>query len=433
MSTLISDWRLITRKCRPSVVWGATWGRLDVTRCKKYQFSVKETWLENRRDLRDKEKEQWVENESTIRRSNRARNCAAPEGDIIPFLMPTKCDSSESLSFVCIHQTFLLLNSFIFSKPWYKFSHKRASYYFEYSGKNWHEANKSCHAFPVKSTLLQGIRSSEEYSVFKFLLRWLHIRSNEVSSWWMNLFQDGDSLKWLTSPEESPTFVDWDKDTNFYMNRSAGIVMDTYLRSWSLRDLSTKQGFICEIEDFKESHDTAVYVEDRTRGQEVGSGGAYEVDLQCVPSGWFVWESITWFKDGAAIYDETFSQRLHLVLITPFTMEYVSEFQGYYYCSVDVERPSKLIFSPKLLVKFPGCASFYLFDSINMVLFLRCTVELCSWGLGAFGPQCTGVGLFSAGPLYLTTCLGRLDQCEYSDLNCRQDDRSEERSSSISR
>ncbi|GBN47602.1 hypothetical protein AVEN_50684-1, partial [Araneus ventricosus] len=36
----LNDWRLITRKCQPSVTWGATWGRVDISQCTKYQSPV---------------------------------------------------------------------------------------------------------------------------------------------------------------------------------------------------------------------------------------------------------------------------------------------------------------------------------------------------------------------------------------------------------
>ncbi|GBO17496.1 hypothetical protein AVEN_85003-1 [Araneus ventricosus] len=96
---------------------------------------------------------------------------------------------------------------------------------------------------------------------------------------------------------------------------------------------------------------TAVYIEDRANVQE--EDGTYKVDLRCVPSGWFAYDSIIWFKDGAPINTETSKQSLHLDLKSPFGMGKVSEFQGYYYCSVALDNPSKHIFSPKLLVKFP--------------------------------------------------------------------------------
>ncbi|GBN08142.1 hypothetical protein AVEN_233370-1, partial [Araneus ventricosus] len=112
---------------------------------------------------------------------------------------------------------------------------------------------------------------------------------------------------------------------------------------------------------------TVVYVEDRTSVQEDESGGAYKVDLQCVPSGWFVYDSMIWLKDGAVIYTETVirysaasEQRLQLNLTSPFRMENVSEFQGYYYCSVDLDNTYKPIYSPKLIVKFSGVHTFIL-------------------------------------------------------------------------
>ncbi|GBM61214.1 hypothetical protein AVEN_241593-1 [Araneus ventricosus] len=271
----LNDWRLITRKCRPSVIWGATWGRVDVSQCTKYQFPLKdlelfcpagfrnvdpnlcydihseqktfeeaeeacknrssvledfdpllrirrllnpdpfETWLPNKRDLRNKEREQWLENNSSINKRNRTLLCATSYRNRTSSTW--KCDSNERHPFVCVHHPFSLLKSFIFSKPWYRYSHKRASYYFEYSEKNWIEANRSCHAFPAQSTLLQSIRNLEEYSLFKVLLQQLRQDARETS-WWMNLFQDGDSLKWLSSPEESPTFVDWEREAHRFLH-----------------------------------------------------------------------------------------------------------------------------------------------------------------------------------------------------------------------
>ncbi|GBM85796.1 hypothetical protein AVEN_28092-1, partial [Araneus ventricosus] len=73
----------------------------------------------------------------------------------------------------------------------------------------------------------------------------------------MNLFQDGDSLKWLSSPEESPTFVDWEKNIDFYMDRSAGVInlrgSNGAPHKWSLMNLSSEHRSICEMQDVKES------------------------------------------------------------------------------------------------------------------------------------------------------------------------------------
>ncbi|GBM76697.1 hypothetical protein AVEN_196961-1, partial [Araneus ventricosus] len=38
----LNDWRLVNRKCRPSNIWGATWGRFNASQCTKYQFPVQE-------------------------------------------------------------------------------------------------------------------------------------------------------------------------------------------------------------------------------------------------------------------------------------------------------------------------------------------------------------------------------------------------------
>ncbi|CAL1268776.1 unnamed protein product, partial [Larinioides sclopetarius] len=36
----LNDWRLVTRTCRPSVIWGATWESFDALQCTKNQFPL---------------------------------------------------------------------------------------------------------------------------------------------------------------------------------------------------------------------------------------------------------------------------------------------------------------------------------------------------------------------------------------------------------
>ncbi|GBN63406.1 hypothetical protein AVEN_3489-1 [Araneus ventricosus] len=314
-------------------------------------------WLQTRRDLREQTKEQslqqWLENGSVIHRSNRAFCCEVGIGDCI--IDQTLCDSTESHPFACVNYPISHLITDILSKTWRKLSHKRESFYFGERGwkKNWYEANKTCYSLPVKSTLLQSIRDSEEYSAFKYF----YDSALEARSFWMNLFQDGDSLKWLSSPEEGPTFVDWRKDTDFYMKRSAGILTGIGSFSWSLEDPSSEHEIICETQDLKESHDTAVYV--RTSVQSTLYGDP-TIDLYCEQSGWYKASSFKWFIDGAEIYGVYISTHLILNSRQGPEPQIISQFQGYYYCSVDLDNTSKPIFSSKLLIRYPGVHTFIL-------------------------------------------------------------------------
>ncbi|GBN26586.1 Adhesion G-protein coupled receptor G4, partial [Araneus ventricosus] len=255
----------------------------------------------------------------------------------------------------------------IFSKSWNKFAHQNSCYYVEKSGRTWKEASKSCQAFPVKSSLLQSIQYLEDYSLFKVLLHML-TPFLQGSSWWINLYQDKDSLKWLNFPEETVTFIDWEAHTNFKMNQSGGVLMlgspgENSIR-WSLRDLSSEEGFICEMQDCSDTRPTFVYIEDRTTSPTAEETGIIsKLNLHCVPSGWFLSGSISWFKDGFLIEDPLYEismNRLSLSLKTTKNLMDILRFQGYYRCSIDREYPFKQVFSPKVLFKIPGLHTFVL-------------------------------------------------------------------------
>ncbi|CAL1292801.1 unnamed protein product [Larinioides sclopetarius] len=175
----------------------------------------------------------------------------------------------------------------------------------------------------------------------------------------MNMFQEGDSLKWLTSPKESATFVDWRKDTDFYMKQSAGVLIKDGSLSWSLEDPSSEHETICETQDLKESHDTAVYIEEKKSVQSSFSGSPI-ITLSCKQSGWYKALSFEWFKDGVAIYGVHLSLHLRFNLRMGPIPETMSEFQGYYYCSVDLDNSSKPIFSPQVLLRYPDIHTFTL-------------------------------------------------------------------------
>ncbi|KAF8764009.1 Adhesion G-protein coupled receptor G6 like protein [Argiope bruennichi] len=122
---------------------------------------------------------------------------------------------------------------------------------------------------------------------------------------------------------------------------------------WSLKDLSSKAASICEIQSLEYTHSTSVYIDIGPEGHNLDDTNYYNVDLYCVPSGWFVSESVAWFKDGDPVKHGIGKKQLSLILKAPFKLEKVSEFQGYYRCSVDDEIRYEQIFSSKVLVRIP--------------------------------------------------------------------------------
>lgn len=72
----------------------------------------------------------------------------------------------------------------------------------------------------------------------------------------MNLKQDNDSVKWLTSPSEELQFVDWNAHTDYSQQGSAGVLaFDTHTGSlrWNLKNSLDAAGFICEMEDYTDN------------------------------------------------------------------------------------------------------------------------------------------------------------------------------------
>ncbi|XP_055937332.1 uncharacterized protein LOC129966790 isoform X1 [Argiope bruennichi] len=421
----LNDWKLVTRECRPSVTDGARWISFNYARCTKYQPAVKDLEitcpngfkeldrnlcyrvfkenhtlkeakeicqnrssylmdlksLNNRRIISELEisSTYWFsEKTGSGRIEEKSYNLLDDKNSNFNCFMTKRiketptysfvdCNYNEKHSFVCIHQPLILLETQIFSKSWKKFAHQNSCYYIENSERTWEDASKSCQAFPVKSRLLKSIQYLEEYLFFKVLLQML-TPFLQGSSWWINLFQDKDSLKWLNSPEETVTFVDWEAHTDFMMSQSGGVLTfgspsENSIR-WSLRDLSTEEGFICEMQDCSDTRPTFVYIEDRTTkptGEDVGI--ISKLSLHCVPSGWFVSGSISWFKDGVLIEDPPYEinmNRLTLSLKPTRNLMDILRFQGYYWCSVDQVYSYKQIFSPKVLFSFPGLHTFVL-------------------------------------------------------------------------
>ncbi|GIY80897.1 adhesion G-protein coupled receptor G6 [Caerostris darwini] len=281
----------------------------------------------------------------------------------VPSYSSADFDDDEKLPFVCIHRPLQLLESIIFSRSWNKFPNQSSCYYVENALKTWEEATRSCQNLPVKSSLLQSIQDIEEYSLFKVLMYTLSPFLT-AQSWWMNLMQEMDTLKWLNSPKESISFLDWKTDTDFHMSKSAGILtLNTQNKiQWSLRDLSSWEGFICERKDCLDNRSTLAYIEDRTISSlstEDSTKVIANFNLHCIPSGWFIFNSISWFKDDEAILSESNSNKFSLTIEYPFEWEDIFV-QGYYWCSVTQEIPIKEVISPKVLFKIPGLHTFVL-------------------------------------------------------------------------
>ncbi|GBM04005.1 hypothetical protein AVEN_99199-1 [Araneus ventricosus] len=265
----------------------------------------------------------------------------------------------------------------MFSKTWNKFESEQTCYYIDDKEKTWEEANESCHAIPTKSMLLQSIQDLREYSLFKFFLRKM-TPILEGFSWWMSLFQEEDTLKWSSSPEEQITFVDWERHTNFHMRRSGGILTRTESNIlWSLKETSSKESFICEMQNCSETRTVYVYIEDKTElPAEEDSDDIHHANLKCIPFGWFVSDSVTWFKDGVALSSGSLEHFLNVTMKVPFEPNDILQFQGYYWCSVDIKIPYQQIYSPKILIRSPRLHTFVLYMKSEVEEITNCSHSL---------------------------------------------------------
>ncbi|GIY39731.1 adhesion G-protein coupled receptor G6, partial [Caerostris extrusa] len=362
---VVNGWRLITRECKPDISEGAKWLPFNYSICTKYQPAVKDLNVKCPEGFKELEpnlcyaiyNERYTSEEAlsiclsqsssvmdlnivnstklineleqtSYWISNTVGYKRFKASDEEPMLLRLKSfmiadfDDDEKLPFVCIHRPLQLLESIIFSRSWNKFPNQSSCYYVENALKTWEEATRSCQNLPVKSSLLQSIQDIEEYSLFKVLMYTLSPFLT-AQSWWMNLMQEMDTLKWLNSPKESISFLDWKTDTDFHMSKSAGILtLNTQNKiQWSLRDLSSWEGFICEMKDCLDNHSTLAYIEDRTINDE-------------------------------AILSESNSNKFSLTIEYPFEWEDIFV-QGYYWCSVMQEIPIKEVISPKVLFKIP--------------------------------------------------------------------------------
>ncbi|KAF8763738.1 Adhesion G-protein coupled receptor G6 like protein [Argiope bruennichi] len=432
----LNDWRLVTRECKPNFIDGAKWLPFDYSMCTKYQqavqdkkyfcppglkvlesnicynvFTEKHTFedaegicrnrlsflmnlklLNSTRLLSELEissKYWYSERTSTVKSKNEiysyhkmlnpSFHCIIVN-QINGTLVYKKsiCKVDEKHAFVCIHQPLIMLESRLFSKPWNKFPLQSGCFYIESSKKTWEEAKESCQVSLGKSNLLQSIQNMDDYSTFKALLYNLpHLTKG--MSWWISLFQDKDSLKWLNSPEETVTFVDWEAHTNFKMNQSGGILTVGSSREtsihWSLRDLSSKESFICEMRDCTDPSPVSVDIDDKTvfpNGND--SDLIPKLNYQCITNGWFVANSISWFKDDDILRNsERIAVDLSLHIETGPTVDDSLKFQGYYWCSVDQELYITQIFSPKVLFKHPGWHTFVLYVMKEVPEFSNCS------------------------------------------------------------
>ncbi|GFR08937.1 adhesion G-protein coupled receptor G6 [Trichonephila clavata] len=449
----LNGWRLVTRKCKPCISFGARWLPFNYSMCTSYQLSIKDLEpkcpegfkpleqnfcyaihrtkhtleeaegiclnkssffmdlkiLKNTRIFSELEFSKYWFSEKlgfmnfqtsvkkhifgkfqlksylNLNNKNSSANCVSVNVlNGIPVYDFADCKDSDKLAFVCIHQPLELLESIIFSRSWYKFSHQNACYYIDYKKKTWTEANESCQNIPVKSNLLKSIRNVEDYTLFKVLLHTLTPVDKEYS-WWINMLQDMDSLKWLSTPEQSMTYVDWAPHTNFYREKAGGVlttnsVFKNRKIQWSLKDLSTKEKSICEMQNCIDNRPTLVYIEDRTL-IDLSSTKDYldaivNFRLHCVPSGWFVADSMVWLKDGIPVLSEPNSNQLVLTVKPYADLENIFDFQGYYWCSVAQEKSVKRVFSPKILFRLPGLHTFVLYMKLKVPDNSTCSNEL---------------------------------------------------------
>ena len=102
---------------------------------------------------------------------------------------------------------------------------------------------------------------------------------------------------------------------------------------------------------------TQAYIEDRTKATDALSLRDYHTYLKnfkllCIPSGWFIKNSLHWLKDGDIV--NVSSYELSFNVSSTIQIEQMLEYQGYYSCSVDQFYPIKRVYSANYLFKIPG-------------------------------------------------------------------------------
>ncbi|GFU45468.1 adhesion G-protein coupled receptor G6 [Nephila pilipes] len=368
----LNDWRLVTRECKPCISNGAKWVPFNYSICTSYQPSIK--------DLEPSCPEGFRALEQNLCYAIHRNKHSLEEAEEIcwnksSFLMDFKILKNTRISSEL---------AIIFSRPWNKFSHQNTCYYIDHAKKTWAEANDFCQSVPVKSSLLQSIRNVEDYSLFKVILHTLTPPDKEYL-WWMNMLQDMNSLKWLSSPEESVSYVDWEPQTNFYIKKAGGVLtINSSSKNrkiqWSLKNLSSKERSICEMQNCVDNRPTLVYIEDRTV-RDLSSANDYldsilNFRLYCVPSGWFVADSMSWIKDDIPLLSAPNSNHLVLTVNQSADLENIFDFQGYYWCSVALEKSIKRVFSPKVLFRLPELHTFALYMKLKVSDNSSCSNEL---------------------------------------------------------
>ncbi|KAG8200819.1 hypothetical protein JTE90_006399 [Oedothorax gibbosus] len=416
----IDDWRLVTRECKPSTVLAASWKPFNYSSCSKYQHSLKEFEVKcpdgykklgvnlcysvNTEQTYDKANEICQSNSSYMmdlkifmssfysdldvsKRFWISERFASPMVTSSIFHLPIfvanetlakvgfHCASvSSSLesdlvlmqscqqlnSFICIYQPLKVLTVRKLNS-WSGLSTQKSCYNFETDKKaTWEEAGSMCRS--SGANLLQTIRHPDAYALFKVLF--YSYQENREASWWMNLMHNNGSLQWMTSPSEKAVLVDWNPDTDYSLQTSAGTIgYDARSHSirWNLIDPLDQAGFICEMEDCTKSYSTKVYIEDRTNKkiQTNYSTSLQNLKFNCVPSGWFIANSVSWYKDGNLILSN--SDELRIYTEPTATLEDILPYQGYYWCSVDQYEPFERKQSLKLLFRLPGLHTFVLY------------------------------------------------------------------------
>nr|XP_042901015.1 uncharacterized protein LOC107452101 isoform X1 [Parasteatoda tepidariorum] len=426
----LNGWKLQTRVCRPSLTIGADWLPFNYSTCTKFQHSIKDLEISCSGDFKTSNQglcyklhhslqswdealetcsnvssylidfntfreiasasslesssywlpvkiypsetlfvgmnseNKWIyENNQTSSLRNDEIVCAVAKvvNEVIQYDLAS-CDAK--MPFICIHHPLKVLEAFMFTKQWHKIAGEESCYHIESTKKTWAEANESCSSLPFNTSLLQSMYSWHKYSFFKILLQATPV--NKVSSWWMDLIQEGNELQSSHDME----FVDWKAGTNFNLSKSAGLITQDSKHEnkmkWTLKEPSSKESSICELrtaELMEDNGPTHAYIEDRTLPLHSSTNFEESIskfDFRCVPSGWFLLNSISWYKDGDYLSPGFNTSRLTLFVESHSNLEHILSYQGYYWCSVDQLFPLKRIYSPKVLYRMPGVHTFIL-------------------------------------------------------------------------
>ncbi|XP_023223042.1 uncharacterized protein LOC111624436 [Centruroides sculpturatus] len=177
-----------------------------------------------------------------------------------------------------------------------------------------------------------------------------YISQHGCNDWWIGLRRTKHGFIWENN--EIVRYVDWDRNTKFDFNNTAGYLKcNGYNMSWSLDNPNKKKMGICEMEMNRGRV--------RTKLEKVSDGV-----FKCSSNKRF-YKSVAWYKDGIIVrgsrglmnIDDDYLNLTENLLYTNKILE-KGHRQGYYWCEIYQEDPFVSVTSNKMLFTYKNIWTF---------------------------------------------------------------------------